>query len=255
MGNITLDVAKEHIHNHETLLPLRIQDGNVYTNADMSVENFEEYYLNDDIDNLVPLDEPYKGTMPRLSYHTPVVGRNLREITEYAITEYNDPYEAIIWLKNVIESIGITILVQYSIITTIMITNVLKQHDKFSVHFKKAKTFFNFLLEKFRDYRLRREPIDQIILIFNEYNQSPKLEENKQKFIKLSKSFAERFTYCTYLVKMPVITIIDKKLFCRSTNITTLKDFNTAITYCNNKQLDKFYSYVEFTVKILKGKH
>ncbi|XP_050539514.1 uncharacterized protein LOC126904482 isoform X2 [Daktulosphaira vitifoliae] len=255
MNNITHDVAKEHIYYHEKLLLLKIDKGTVYTSDQVSVKNFEEIDLNDDIDNPVPLDEEYLGSAPRLFYRTPVVGRTLREITDQAIQEYNDPMEAIVWLRNVIESMGITMLIQYSVFTANTIKFIPKEHEKFSHHFNEASIFFNFLSEKFRDYRLRREPIDQIILIFNEYNQSPKLEEDKQKFIKLSNDFSERFKGCIFLVEMTQNIFIRKVFYIiRSNYINILNVISIDITYFYNILLDTFYSYIACNAQILKGK-
>ncbi|XP_050539511.1 uncharacterized protein LOC126904481 isoform X4 [Daktulosphaira vitifoliae] len=255
MNNITIDIAKEHIHYHEKLLPLKIRNYTVYTSAKVfSIKNIEEFYLNEDIDNPVPLDEEYLGSAPRLFYRTPAVGRTLQQITDQAIQEYNDPMEAIVWLRNVIESMGITMLVQYSLFTANTIKQIPKEHDKFSHHCNEALTFFNFLSEKFRDYRLRREPIDQIILIFNEYNQSPKLEVDKQKFIKLSKDFSERFKGCTFLVKMTKSITINRVFsIIYSNHINILKSMSHNLSYFYDLLLDAFYSYIACNEKILKG--
>ncbi|XP_050539938.1 uncharacterized protein LOC126904756 [Daktulosphaira vitifoliae] len=168
MDNITHDVARQHINYHEILLPLELKNGTVYSCAKVSVKKFEEIYLNDDIDNPVPLVEEYLGSAPRLSHRTPVVGKTLRQITDQAIKEFKDSMEAIVWLRNVI-----TLLLQYNVFTVYTIERIPKEHEHFSRHFNEASTFSNFLSEKFKDYRLRREPIDEIILIFNEYNQTP----------------------------------------------------------------------------------
>ncbi|XP_050539512.1 uncharacterized protein LOC126904481 isoform X5 [Daktulosphaira vitifoliae] len=255
MNNITIDIAKEHIHYHEKLLPLKIRNYTVYTSAKVfSIKNIEEFYLNEDIDNPVPLDEEYLGSAPRLFYRTPAVGRTLQQITDQAIQEYNDPMEAIVWLRNVIESMGITMSVQYCVFTAYMIDRIPKEHDKFSHHCNEALTFFNFLSEKFRDYRLRREPIDQIILIFNEYNQSPKLEEDKQKFIKLSNDFSERFKGCTLLVEMKKsLTINNLFSTINSNHINILMSKSENLSYFYDLLLDVFYSYIACNAKILKG--
>ncbi|XP_050542889.1 uncharacterized protein LOC126906357 [Daktulosphaira vitifoliae] len=192
---------------------------------------------------------------PRLSYRTPVVGRTLRQITDQAIQEFNDPMEAIVWLRNDIESIGITLLLQYSQFTANTMNRISKEHEKFSHHFNEASTFFNFLSEKFKDYRLRIKAIDEIISIFNEYNQSPKLEEDKQKFFKHCWSFLERFISRTYLVKKPLDAIIFKVLdSIGSYNMSTLEVSNVDLVQFHNNKLDRFYSYIEFNAKMLKGK-
>ncbi|XP_050539515.1 uncharacterized protein LOC126904483 [Daktulosphaira vitifoliae] len=253
MNNITHDVAREHINYHETLLPLELKDGTVYTSAKVSVKNFEEFYLNDDIDNPVPLDEEYLGSAPRLSYRTPVVGRTLREITDQAIQEYNDPMEAIVWLRNVIESIGITLLLEYSVFTAKIIFILSNDHEKFNHHFNKATTFFNFLSEKFSDYRLRKDPINQIILMFNKYNQSQKLNKDKYNFINLSNVFFNRFINCTKLVMMPedgfITGIFYQLQYCY---IIKLKIPNVDLTSSLSKLQDQFYSSIERHAEILK---
>ncbi|XP_050546966.1 uncharacterized protein LOC126908702 [Daktulosphaira vitifoliae] len=253
MDNITIDVAKEHIHYHEKLLPLKLNNGTVYTSAKVSVKNFEKFDLNDKIDNPVPLDEEYLGSAPRLSYRTLAVGRTLREITDQAIQEYNDPMEAIVWLRNVIESIGITLLLQYSVFTTKIILILSNDHEKFNHHFNKATTFFNFLSDKFSDYRLRQDPINQIILMFNAYNQSQKLENDKKKFIRLSNVFFNRFINCTKLVMIPEDVFITGIFYqLQHCNIIKLKIPNVDLTSSVSKLQDQFYSYIERHAEILK---
>ncbi|XP_050522516.1 uncharacterized protein LOC126895078 [Daktulosphaira vitifoliae] len=212
MKNITHDVANEHIQNHKTLLPLKIRNNTVYTSAKVSLKNFKDFYLNDDIHNPVPLNEEYLGSAPRLSYRTLAVGRTLQQITDEAKREFNDPFEAIVWLRNVIEGIG-TLLLQYGLFTASAIKHIPKEHKKFNRHFNEASTFFNFLSEKFSDYRLRSEPIIEIIPIFNKYNQSQILEEDKQKFIKLIYDVRKRFLKCAFLVEMAHPQILKYKYF------------------------------------------
>ncbi|XP_050539509.1 uncharacterized protein LOC126904481 isoform X3 [Daktulosphaira vitifoliae] len=253
MNNITIDIAKEHIHYHEKLLPLKIRNYTVYTSAKVfSIKNIEEFYLNEDIDNPVPLDEEYLGSAPRLFYRTPAVGRTLQEITDQAIQEYNDPMEAIVWLRNVIESVGITALIQYSQFTVKTLNNILDDHEKFIDHFNKATTFFIFLSKKFSDYRLRQDPINQIILMFNEYNQSQKLKKDKQKFIKLSNDFLTRFIMCMRLVTMPRDPYITKIFeLLQSRNLTKLKSTHDIPSYLKILQ-HMFYSSIKCHAKMLK---
>ncbi|XP_050539508.1 uncharacterized protein LOC126904481 isoform X1 [Daktulosphaira vitifoliae] len=252
MNNITIDIAREHIHNHETMLHFVIRNSSVYTSAKVSIKNFKESYLNDDIDNPVPLDEEYLGSAPRLFYRTPAVGRTLQEITDQAIQEYNDPMEAIVWLRNVIESVGITALIQYSQFTVKTLNNILDDHEKFIDHFNKATTFFIFLSKKFSDYRLRQDPINQIILMFNEYNQSQKLKKDKQKFIKLSNDFLTRFIMCMRLVTMPRDPYITKIFeLLQSRNLTKLKSTHDIPSYLKILQ-HMFYSSIKCHAKMLK---
>ncbi|XP_050540733.1 uncharacterized protein LOC126905247 isoform X4 [Daktulosphaira vitifoliae] len=226
MDNITVDVAIAHIIKHKTLLRYQMQTGN----------------------------KPYQGTAPHLSYRTPVDGRTLEEVTKSAIQEYEDPMEAILWLRNVIESIGITTLVHYCLFTAQAIKIMPKEANDFRHHFNEASKFFNFLSEIFNYYRLRREPINEIILIYNEYNQSPKLVENKQKFSNQRTNYFNRFEYCMFLVKMP-----QKKIFTHvinnlnELNKTKLETLNFNLVNFYNQQLILFYSYIQYNANILKG--
>ncbi|XP_050540731.1 uncharacterized protein LOC126905247 isoform X2 [Daktulosphaira vitifoliae] len=254
MDNITVDVAIAHIIKHKTLLRYQMQTGSVYTSDKVNVKSFNKFYLNYDIHIPVPLDKPYQGTAPHLSYRTPVDGRTLEEVTKSAIQEYEDPMEAILWLRNVIESIGITTLVHYCLFTAQAIKIMPKEANDFRHHFNEASKFFNFLSEIFNYYRLRREPINEIILIYNEYNQSPKLVENKQKFSNQRTNYFNRFEYCMFLVKMP-----QKKIFTHvinnlnELNKTKLETLNFNLVNFYNQQLILFYSYIQYNANILKG--
>ncbi|XP_050538228.1 uncharacterized protein LOC126903784 [Daktulosphaira vitifoliae] len=231
MKNITLEVSKNIYKTTRNSMLLKIEKGTVYNSDQVSIKNFEKIDLNEDIDNPVPFDNDYLGTSPQLIYRTPAVGRTLQQITDQAIQEYNDSMEAIVWLRNVIESVRITMLVQYSQFTANTIKQIPKEHDKFSHHCYEALIFFNFLSEKFRDYRLRRERIDQIILMYNEYSRSPKLEEDKQKFIKLSNDFSERFKGCTFLIVMTKSLSISKVFFIIKSNYLNILSVNCSYFY------------------------
>ncbi|XP_050539937.1 uncharacterized protein LOC126904755 [Daktulosphaira vitifoliae] len=161
--------------------------------------------------------------------------------------------EAIVWLRNVIESIGITMLFQYSQFTAKTIKNILNDHEKFIDHYNKATTLFFFLSKKFSDYRLRQDPINLITLMFNAYNQSQKLMNDKKQFIHLSNVFKARFTGCMSLVMMPKDLYI-YKIFSelRSSNLTKLKSTHDLPSYLKIQQ-DMFYSFIECHEKMLKG--
>ncbi|XP_050547962.1 uncharacterized protein LOC126909571 [Daktulosphaira vitifoliae] len=249
LDHLTLDIAKKHLQKHDEMLSFVILNRPNYTGTKLC-EQLKELCLNDNIDIPVSLDESNKATSQTDS--TPFVLRTLQEITDDALNE-NNPLEAIVWLINVIESMGLTLLANYNLVTAKAIPTILEEKEKFSNHFNKAKTFFNFLLEKFKYYRIDTEPVDKVISIYDEYNRSLKLEENKQEFNKKSKNNFDRFVNRTCLVKMPNrekhVRVVDylKKLQKQEFEANKEK-YEISVQNLFNT----FYTYIDHNVKILK---
>ncbi|XP_050546676.1 uncharacterized protein LOC126908546 [Daktulosphaira vitifoliae] len=220
-----LDVVKvhEYIEKNKPLMDLTINGDTIYTQSESFLSDRKFYIQNQrNIDlNTPPVENReigiYKTTehiiKPNVANSTngsrelrildhidgiPVIGSPLGSIMEQILINVDTPnyLEAIIWLQNVIESIGISGVTRYCEITTAL----LNTQTKVSILHKKYSTFIQMLENLFYEYRLFGAPIKRLIEIIAEYEKSPESSHAKKSYSKSCVLLAKNYSKYTRLV-------------------------------------------------------
>ncbi|XP_050543852.1 uncharacterized protein LOC126906939 [Daktulosphaira vitifoliae] len=201
MKNLSYDEVNEYRKQNSNLMELIILPNTIYTDPD-TVQVIDEhlFYNNDDID-VVDKSKPYRGTAPVGFYVTEVIGKSLGQVLKETIDEREDLFEGMVWIRNVIESIGISAMYRFCVISSKIATPIASRRIVFLL--AQSKKFLYFLKGKFMKYQLRIEPIDELLSYIDDVINAGKVNFSvKYKYIESCGNFMNRYSKCINLVKL-----------------------------------------------------
>lgn len=210
MNNLTEFEVNEYRENNSHLMKFVIQENTIYTDPNtIQVTDENLFYTNDDID-FVDKSKPYRGSAPVGFYVTNAVGRTLGDVLKEAIDDREDLFEGMVWIRNVIESIGITTLHRFCSLTQKLMKTQVYSWDKY---FDRHEYFLFLLKETFKKYKLRTEPIDDLLFYINEFYDGQRTLKNYKKkriFNESCEEFKSRYGKFTNLVHIHPRSSIDE---------------------------------------------
>ncbi|XP_050539518.1 uncharacterized protein LOC126904486 isoform X2 [Daktulosphaira vitifoliae] len=192
----------EYVKANANLMDLKIMSHQIYTapetmKADLETLNFN-LNINYTAPTPAPPSEPYRCTAPVAMYQIDVVGRTLHDIVKEARIK-EQYFEGMAWIRNVIESIGISLLINYCKIIK-MLLNIL--HVKLKGIMKEYTNQIVKLKAKFEEYLIRTEPIDKFVENVNKYSQVKPCTKSKTIFQNDCNEFINRYSNCSNLVRL-----------------------------------------------------
>ncbi|XP_050543853.1 uncharacterized protein LOC126906940 [Daktulosphaira vitifoliae] len=243
MKNLSYDEVNEYRKQNSNLMELIILPNTIYTDPD-TVQVIDEhlFYNNDDID-VVDKSKPYRGTAPVGFYVTEVIGKSLGQVLKETIDEREDLFEGMVWIRNVIESIGISAMHRFCSFTSMIAEP--KAYRSINLFLQQRKNFLIFLKRHFLEYKLRSEPIDDLLLYIDDVCKEKKINfVIKKKYIESCRSFMGRYGNCTNLVSFyNWKSILD---FSFSLDLKSEMEFTFFLTYnrlCNKTIRDSIFQW------------
>ncbi|XP_050546683.1 uncharacterized protein LOC126908548 [Daktulosphaira vitifoliae] len=202
----------EYCLKNQRLMGLVLQGNTIYTAPEIMNETDPSKY-NDrlNIDESVDFSKPYSGSAPIRQYQvTAVAGKTLLDIIIETIIAENF-FESMVWLRNVIESVAISVMIRYCEITKKIVSNT---YVNILTIFSRDLMFFSKIKEIFIAYYLRTEPIDALeeILKFSMQNKMDTYE--RKLYAEMCNIYMNRYEKCAGLVDiifdLPSIEIMHK---------------------------------------------